>query len=213
MIRLQPFFTPEEIERESFAIIDAEAPALPFSAQEWEVARRMIHACGDMDIAHSIVFQNNAVEAGIQALRAGCLVLTDTRMAEAGISRACLAKLGGSCRSLFDFPDVAVFTEAGTKSRRAVKNAEASLPGCVFVAGNAPTALLGLLDYLDGGGAAPALVIAMPVGFVNAAQSKALVQTRPLPAIIVEGRRGGTPPAVAAVNALARMALREAEKI
>ena len=209
---LQPFFTPEAIEAESFAIIDREAPCpRPFPAAEWEVARRMIHASGDMDLLKLLVFQNRAVEAGVSALRRGGLVLADTKMAQAGISERLLEKTGSRCRSIFSFLPPGERPVGMTRTRLAMRHAESALPGSILAVGNAPTALIALLDWLDRGGEAPALVLAMPVGFVNAAQTKEMVRERGLPAILVTGRRGGTALAVAAVNALIRLALAEKE--
>lgn len=209
---LQPFFTPGEIEAESFAIIDREAPfPRPFPAAEWEVARRMIHASGDIELLKLLVFQNGAVAAGVDALRRGCLVLADTRMAQAGISERLLEKTGSRCRPLHSFLPPGETPRDMTRTQLAMRHAESVLPRSILAVGNAPTALIALMDYLDRGGEAPALVLAMPVGFVNAAQTKEMVRERGLRAITVAGRRGGTALAVAAVNALIRLALAKRE--
>lgn len=213
MSDLQPFFTPEAIEARSFAIIDEEAPEpRPFAGEEWEIARRLVHTTGDFDILRHLKFRERAVRVGVAALRGGALILTDTKMAEAGMPERRLAPLGARARCMLSLPGVAEVAARRnqTRSRAALEAARDLLPGCVLAVGNAPTALLGLLEYLDGGGAPPALVLAMPVGFVNAAESKALVWERDLPVITIAGRKGGSTLAAATVNALAVIALREA---
>lgn len=212
MSDLQPFFTPEAIESRSFAIIDAETPEpRPFAGEEWELARRLVHTTGDFDILQCLKFREHAVRVGVTALRNGALILTDTKMAEAGMPERRLAPLGARVCCMLSLPKVAELAaqKNQTRSRAAIEAAYPLLPGSILAVGNAPTALLGLLDYLDKGGTPPALVLAMPVGFVNAAESKALVWKRTLPVITIVGRKGGSTLVAAAVNALAVIALRE----
>ncbi len=209
---LQPFFTPESIEAQSFAIIDAEAPfPRPFAGEEWEIARRLVHTAGDFDILRHLTFRNDAVRVGVAALRRGALILTDTEMAKAGMPERRLTPLGARTRCILSLPKVAERAARNnwTRSRAAIEAARPYLPGCILAVGNAPTALLGLLEYLDAGGAPPALTIAMPVGFVNAAESKERILKRGLPAIAIAGRKGGSTLAAATVNALAVIALRK----
>ena len=212
MAKIQPYFTPESIEAQSFAIIDKEAPdPKPFKGEEWEIARRLVHTTGDFDILRHLQFRKHAICAGIKALRNGALVLTDTKMAQAGIPERRLAPFGTRVLSILSLPDTTALAaqKHWTRSRAAIEAARKLLPGCILAVGNAPTTLLGLLEYLDQGGTAPALVIAMPVGFVNAAESKALIWERDLPVITISGRKGGSPLAAATINALAIIAARE----
>ena len=209
-IRLDSSSTPTAIEERSFAIIEAEVgEPRPFSGKAWLVARRLVHSAGDLSLLNDLHLPEAAVEAGLAALRRGAPVFTDTEMARAGMPPRRLEPLGVTVSCILSRPGLA--EEA---SRRGVTRARAgmealgnSLGGAVIAIGNAPTALLALLDLLDAGAPPPALVIGMPVGFVNAAEAKELLLRRPhIPSLVVRGRRGGSPLAAAAVNALATMA-------
>ena len=212
MRRLQPEKDPASIERRSFAIIDAEAgDDKPFSGRCWEVARRLVHTTADFSILNTLILDDAAVDAGVAALRAGRPVFTDTRMVLAGMPERRLTPLGVSASCLLALPGVAerAGTLGITQSRAAMEIAGDSLGGAILAVGNAPTTLIALIRHLRDGGAPPALVIGMPVGFVNAAESKELLlEERDLPSIVIRGRRGGSPLAAATVNALAEIALR-----
>jgi precorrin-8X/cobalt-precorrin-8 methylmutase len=210
MIELCPCTEPGEIEARSFAIIDAEAPEpRPFSGTAWSVARRLIHTCGDMDILSRLVLPVAAVEAGMAALRRGAPVFTDTEMACRGVPKRRMEALGSTVLSLLALPGVheRARRERCTRSRAALLEAAPLLPGAIVAIGNAPTALLALLELLEQGLAAPALIIGMPVGFVNAAESKELLCRSPYPHLCLRGRKGGSPLAAASVNALAELVL------
>ena len=210
MTSIQPFHSPDDIERRSFAIIDEEAGTpKPFTGPCWDVARRLVHTTADFSILKDLSIPLASVEAGIAALRQGCTIYTDTEMVRSGIPARRLTSFGASARCLLSLPGVAERALAAgiTRSRAAIELAGQSLGGSILAVGNAPTTLLALLEHLDAGGKAPALVIGMPVGFVNAAESKALLLDRAqIPAIILSGRRGGSPLAAATVNALAVLA-------
>ncbi len=210
---LQPYFTPDTIEARSFAIIDAEVPApRPFEGGEWEIVRRLVHTSADFDLLNHVVFHPRAVEAGMTALAAGCTVFTDTEMARAGIPVRRMEPLGCTVQCLLNRPDVvAAAREQGTtRARAAMDAARDLLGGCILAIGNAPTALIRLMEHLESGGPAPALVVGMPVGFVNAAESKdILIAQAEIPFIAIRGRKGGSPLAAATVNALAEMVLRQ----
>lgn len=212
MDRLCPERDPLSIERRSFAIIDAEAgDDKPFSGHCWEVARRLVHTTADFSILDSLVITETAVAAGVDALRAGCSVFTDTRMVLAGIPERRTRPLGVTVTCLLSLPGVAerAKKDGVTQSRAAVEIASDRLENAILAVGNAPTTLIALIRYLRAGGKAPALVIGMPVGFVNAAESKELLlEQASLPSIVIRGRRGGSPLAAAALNALAEIALR-----
>lgn len=215
MKRLQPETAPASIEQRSFAIIDAEAgEPKPFSGRCWEVARRLVHTTADFSILDSLVCTDVAVSAGVAALRAGRPIFTDTRMALAGMPKRRLDPLGVTAECLLGLPGVAERAKkhGTTQSRAAVEIAGDFLEDAILAVGNAPTALIALIRHLGEGGKAPALVIGMPVGFVNAAESKELLleETR-VPSIVIRGRRGGSPLAAATVNALAEIALRESK--
>jgi precorrin-8X/cobalt-precorrin-8 methylmutase len=209
---LQPYFAPETIEARSFEIIDSEVPEpRPFAGAQWEIARRLIHTSADFDLLNHIAFHPQAVEAGLNALGNGCTVFTDTEMARSGMPLRRMEPLGCTVQCLLNRPDVvaAAKTNGTTRAHAAMDAARGELQGCIMAIGNAPTALIRLMEHLAAGGQAPALIIGMPVGFVNAAESKELlVGQTAVPYITIRGRKGGSPLAAATVNALAEMALR-----
>lgn len=209
MITLDPASTPESIEARSFALIDAEIPEpRPFVGSAWQVARRLIHTTGDTAILPDLRLSEAAVSAGIAALRRGCTVFTDTEMARCGMTPRRLDPLGARVESLMALPGLAERAKnAGvTRARAGMAAIVPRLPGNIVAVGNAPTALLALLELLDGGEQPPALIIGMPVGFVNAAESKTLLHASPYPHLTLLGRKGGSPLAAATVNALAILA-------
>ncbi|MBO4301117.1 MAG: precorrin-8X methylmutase [Desulfovibrio sp.] len=208
--QLDPAATPEEIESRSFAIIDTEIPEpRPFSGDVWKVARRCVHTLGDLSIVTELRFDATALEAGIVALRGGCTVFTDTRMAAAGLPPRRLCPLGVTVVPLMGIEGLDDMARARhmTRSRAGLEAIAGRMKGNIVVIGNAPTALLGLLDVLERGAPPPALIVGMPVGFVNAAQSKERLHRSPWPHFTLLGRRGGSAVAAACVNAMADIAL------
>lgn len=206
MLELQKI-GPQEIEAESFRIIEAELGPTDFHPEQFAVVRRCIHATGDFSFAENLRFHPQAIEAGLRAIRAGRNILVDVNMAASGISKSLLAQCGGTIICRVAEPATAELAAAQniTRSEAAVELAAADNIG-IAVAGNAPTALLKIMKLIDSGLFAPDLVIGVPVGFVNAAESKAILGSKSYPFITALGRKGGTPVAVAAVNALLRLA-------
>ena len=212
-VRLYPAATPEAIEARSFAMIDAELPEpRPFAGPLWEVARRCIHALGDTAILPDLRLAEAALERGVAALRAGKPVFTDTRMAAAGLPARRMGRLGVPVLPLMGLASVGEEARAQgvTRAAAGIRMIADRLAGAVIAIGNAPTALLTLLEELEGRPheAGPALIVGMPVGFVNAAQSKELLAQSPWPHFTLLGRKGGSAAAAACVNALAELALR-----
>ena len=206
MVTLQQI-APEAIEAESFRIIERELGPTGFSAEEFAVVRRTIHATGDFSFAENLRFHPQAIAAGLAAIRAGKNILVDVNMAASGISAALLSRFGGRviCR-IKETETVELAKKNGTtRSDAAISRARGDNIGIVAV-GNAPTALLKAMELIDQGLFSPELVIGVPVGFVNAAESKQLLAEQAYPFITALGRKGGTPVAVAAVNALLRLA-------
>ncbi|WP_045219212.1 precorrin-8X methylmutase [Desulfonatronum thioautotrophicum] len=199
------------IEGESMRIIDAEvASPRKFAGPEWTVVRRMIHASADFELLDLVHIHPRAVEAGRSALRRGCPVITDTRMALAGLSTRLYSPLGCSLHCLIDDPRTVTQAQSmgSTRAAAAVDVAAREYPEAVWLVGNAPTALLRLLELTDGGQIVPALVVGMPVGFVQAAESKqALLEHTAIPSLLIRGRKGGSALAAAALNALAGITL------
>ncbi|GFH63483.1 MAG: cobalt-precorrin-8X methylmutase [Candidatus Desulfovibrio kirbyi] len=203
--------TPEAIEARSFAIIDAEiSEPRPFDGALWMVARRCIHTLGDTSIVTGLRLSGHALQAGVAALRQGCIVYTDTRMAAAGIPKRRLKPLGVRVIPLLALPGLSIAARGCNSTRAcvAVEMVAARLAGTLVVIGNAPTALLALLAALERGAQPPALIVGMPVGFVNAAQSKLLLSQSNWPHFTLLGRKGGSAVAAACVNAMAELALK-----
>nr|WP_320132675.1 precorrin-8X methylmutase [uncultured Holophaga sp.] len=200
----------EDIERASFAAIDREAPVHGLDAGQWGVARRMVHTCADFSILQDLVFHAGAVEAGIAALRGGAPIYTDANMIRSGLSQARLKAV---------YPDYSpqdirchvADPEVAEEARRtglprslfAIRKAKDRLHGGIVGIGNAPVALLELNRMIVEEGIRPALVIAMPVGFVHVVESKDEVLSLDVPVIALKGRRGGSPLVVATIHALA----------
>lgn len=200
---------PDGIEAESFRIIEREMGPHDFSALEWPVVQRVIHATADFDLGRSLAFHPQAVEAGISAIRNGCTIVADVRMVEAGIGAALLKRFGGHVCCYMADPDVAEMAKADgtTRAIQCMRKAAREATGAIYAIGNAPTGLLELVRLIEAGEADASLVIGVPVGFVLAAESKAQLKAQALvPFITNHGRRGGTPAAAAIVNALLRIA-------
>lgn len=199
---------PEEIEAQSFRIIDQEAGPHDFPPEQWPIVRRMIHTSADFEYMESVRFHPGAVKAGLEAIRQGKTIITDTNMARAGIRKKDLTPFGVTVQCYIAAPEVGrIAAQMGTtRATAAVDAALATMPGGIYVIGNAPTALLRLMELIRSGKASPALVIGLPVGFVNAAESKAALIGLDHPFITNTGRKGGSNVAAAVVNALALMA-------
>jgi precorrin-8X/cobalt-precorrin-8 methylmutase len=191
----------------SFAIIRAEADLSRFSAEEAEVAVRMIHACGQVDVAQHILFGGDVITSARRALAAGAPIFCDSEMVAHGITRGRLPARNDVVCTLNDPRTPALAVSIGTtRSAAALDLWLDRLAGAVVAIGNAPTALFRLLDLIDAGAPKPAAILGIPVGFVGAAESKAALAADPrgVPFIIVRGRMGGSAITAAAVNALAR---------
>lgn len=201
---------PEEIERKSFEIITRELGDFPLPPDRDAVVKRVIHTTADFEYARTLYFSEGAVEAGLAALRTGAHIVTDTRMAQAGVSKPALEKLGGAVHCFMADADVAEAAKARMTTRAAVSMEKAcTLPFPLIVAvGNAPTALLRLRELMLEVKIAPRLIIAAPVGFVNVVESKELIRDAGAPCIVAQGRKGGSTVAAAICNALLYQAVR-----
>ena len=195
-----------EIYRQSFATIRAEADLSRFPADVARVVVRLIHTCGQVDVAEHVAFTDDVVARAHAALAAGAPVLCDSSMVAAGITAARLPA-GNEVVSLVAdprAPELAART-GNTRSAAGVELWADRLDGAVLAIGNAPTSLFRLLELVDDGVPAPAAVLGGPVGFVGSAQSKQELVARPrgISYLLVTGRRGGSAMAAAAVNAIA----------
>ena len=202
------YMKPQDIEKRSFEIITAELGERTFPAGIAEVVKRVIHTTADFDYADSLAFSPDVIEKAKAALAAGATVVTDTNMALSGVSKATLAKLGGKAVCLMADEQVASEAKARGVTRAVVSMEHAAkFEGpLLFAIGNAPTALIRLHELIEEGIVAPALVIGVPVGFVNVIESKenifAVCEKHHVPAIVAFGRKGGSTIAAAVCNAL-----------
>ena len=200
----------DSIYRQSFAIIRAEADLSGFSADEAELAIRMIHAAGSVEAAQHFEFAPGFVTAARTALAAGAPIFCDAEMVARGVTAARLPADNAVICTLRDPATPAIAAEIGnTRSAAALRLWLPRLAGAVVAIGNAPTALFFLLELLRDGAPKPAAILGMPVGFVGAAESKAALaeDSYGVPYAIVRGRLGGSAMTAACINALARAGL------
>jgi precorrin-8X/cobalt-precorrin-8 methylmutase len=197
-----------EIYRNSFAIIRAEAQLHNLPPDLVSVAVRLIHTCGMTDIVSDLTASEHAGSIGRSALNAGCPILCDSQMVAEGVTRKRLP-VDNAVICTLNHPEVPALAQkiGNTRSAAALELWRGDMEGAVVAIGNAPTALFRLLELLDEGVPKPALILGFPVGFVGAAESKAALaeNSRGVPFITLQGRRGGSAMAAAAVNALAKV--------
>lgn len=199
---------PQEIESLSFRIVEEEAKDHGFDKDHWPIVRRIIHTSADFEYIRNVRFSDDAVKKGIQAIQAGCRVFTDTNMAKVGIRKREIQSFGGRIDCLI--ADKAVAKKAKedgtTRAFAAVDWVKDDIQNGIYVVGNAPTALLRLIELIEEKQARPALVVGFPVGFVSADESKDALMKVDVPYITGKGRKGGSNVAASVVNALAIMA-------
>ncbi len=198
--------SPADIEAKSFAIIGEELAAMGKTLREEyaPIIKRVIHTTADFSYADTLVFSEGALQQGLQAIREGACIVTDTQMAKAGINKRMLADYGGVVLNFMLDEDVAREAKARGLTRAAVcmERAEALNRPTIFAIGNAPTALVRLYELMQSGRLCPRLIIGVPVGFVNVVQAKELILTANAPYIVARGRKGGSNVAAAICNAL-----------
>jgi precorrin-8X/cobalt-precorrin-8 methylmutase len=202
---------PETIEQESFRIIDREAGAHQFPTNQWEIVRRMIHTTADFEFMKMVRFHPHAIEAGLNAICNGKAIITDTNMARVGLRKKEMDHFEVKAGCFISDPKVVetALKHGITRAEAAVDVALEKMAGGIYVVGNAPTALLRLIKLINSGEAKPSLVIGLPVGFVNAAESKESLISVDRPYISNVGRKGGSNLAAAVVNAMLIMAKRQ----
>ena len=203
--------TGPEIERESFRRIEKEAGPRRdrFDECEWRVARRLIHTTADFAIADTLVFRHDPIAAGLAALRRGAAIYADANMIKAGLSLPKLQRFfpGYTRETIYcgvaDVETEKIARNEGiTRALAALRLARPVIDHGIFLCGNAPLALAGVLKMASEEGIRPALIIGMPVGFVNVVEAKELLRESAIPHIAIEGRRGGSTLAVATLHAL-----------
>lgn len=200
---------PAQIERDSMSFIHQNLHRV-WNAQELKVVERLIHTSGDLGLEPAIEIHERAIEEGLQALKQGASVITDVEMVRAGIAKKALAQLGGSAECFLGDPRIPEkAAEWGlTRTMSALRLNKARLKGSIVAVGNAPTALIEVLELAQDPEYRPALIVGIPVGFVGAKESKDLLwQKQEYPSITVLGTRGGSPMAATVVNALIYLAV------
>lgn len=199
-----------QIENDSFAVIDREAGPHSLEPNQWEVARRVIHATADFEFKDLMRFGDNSVARGIDSLKSGAPVLADVNMILAGLNQARLDSYGCGTHCFISDEDVIKDAKAKNTTRAIESMNKANrlglLDGSVLAVGNAPTALIEAMRLVEEEGARPALVVGVPVGFISAAESKEVVlDIAPkfdVPFIVASGRKGGSTIAVSIIHAL-----------
>ena len=205
------------IEDGSFAVIDQEVGAHPFDPETWQVVRRVIHSTADFEFKDLTCLHPEAINAGVRALGQGCPLIVDVSMIATGLSRERLDYFGCQVHSFIADQDV--IDEAKQKnSTRAIQAMQKAqrlglLNGAIVAIGNAPTALIEVVRLIEQENIRPALIVGVPVGFVSAAESKEITMAQHItPWIVTEGRKGGSPIAVAILHALMYLAVDRQKK-
>lgn len=195
---------PMEIERRSFEIITQELGERKLDPEFELVVKRVIHTTADFDYYENLCFSEHAVLRMMDAIRAGCDVITDTTMAQSGINKKILAQFGGQARCFIGDEDVArEAKERGvTRSLASMEKAARLNKPLIFAIGNAPTALFSICDLMRAGKLKPEMIIGVPVGFVNVVEAKEEVMRTAQNYIVARGRKGGSNVAAAIVNAV-----------
>lgn len=200
------FVLPEEIEKRSFEIISAELKeqGIEIPKEQERITKRVIHTSADFEYAKTMCYSRNAVEIGMQLLRQGADIVTDTNMGLAGINKRVLGSFGGEAHCFMAAEDVAKEAKARgvTRATVSMERGMAIDKPVIFAIGNAPTALISLYEQMKQGGRKPDFVIGVPVGFVNVEAAKELFLDSDVPYIINRGRKGGSNVAAAICNAL-----------
>ncbi len=196
-------YTPAEIERRSFEIIEEELGRELDPVQK-PIIKRVIHTTADFSYADTLCFSDGAVEAGLAALREGCDIVTDTNMGKSGINKTRLAQYGGEVHCFMADEDVAKEAKSRGTTRAVISMEKSATLGkdVIYAIGNAPTALIRLYELIAEGKIHPKLIIGVPVGFVNVVEAKELIMTADVPYIVARGRKGGSNVAAAICNAL-----------
>lgn len=198
---------PKDIEKRSFEIITKELKGKIPEDEKAPIIKRVIHTSADFEYADSLCFSDNAVMNALTALKQGACIVTDTQMGRSGINKKSLAKFGGEVYCFMSDEDVAKKAKENKTTRATASMDKATLldKTVIFAIGNAPTALIRLYELMKEEKIKPALIIGVPVGFVNVVQSKELIMDLDIPFIVAKGRKGGSNVAAAICNALLYM--------
>ena len=199
----------QEIEDESMQIIESEIGSHTFNEMEWPIVRRIIHSTADFDFAreNKLLFHKDAISNGINALKNGCSIVTDVNGVIGLMNKQNPKDFGNNLVCNISDPSLMESAKkvGKTRAQMSMRVAEKEIDGGVVVVGNAPTALLEVMEMVREGLVKPALVIGMPVGFVSAVESKDELSKTEIPFITNIGRKGGSPCASAIINALYKL--------
>ncbi len=199
----------QSIEDASMQVIENEIGSHNYNEKEWPIVRRVIHSTADFDFArnNSIIFHNDAIENGLNALKTGCSIIVDVNGVVGLINKQRVKEFGNNIICKISDSEIVLQAqkENKTKSQMSMRMASSDIDGGIVVVGNAPTALLEVIQMIKEKAVKPALVIGMPVGFISAAESKEELAKMDVPFITNKGRKGGSPSAAAIVNALYKL--------
>lgn len=198
---------PRDIEKRSFEIITKELNGKILEDEKAPIIKRVIHTSADFDYADNLCFSENVVQNTLEAILRGACIVTDTQMGRSGINKKSLAKFGGDSYCFMSDEDVALKAKENKTTRATASMDKAALldKELIFAIGNAPTALIRLYELIKEEKLRPALIIGVPVGFVNVVQSKELIMSLDVPYIVAKGRKGGSNVAAAICNAFLYM--------
>jgi precorrin-8X/cobalt-precorrin-8 methylmutase len=199
-----------DIENESFKIIDEEIGVHTYNPTEWSIVRRVIHSTADFDFARAakIVFQNEALSSGFDAIRQRCTIVCDVDMVLSALNKKSLTRLGLDAVCHISDENLVEMSRTSNKTRSqlAMRISSNEMNGGIVLIGNAPTALFETIKMINEGTTKPALVVGVPVGFVSASESKHALSQTAIPSITNNGRKGGSPAASSIMNALMLLA-------
>lgn len=198
---------PSDIEKRSFDIISEELGNRTFDEKEALIIKRCIHTSADFEYADRLCFSDGAIDAALSAITNGCDIVSDTQMVKSGINKAILKSFGGEVHCFISDPDIGEEAKLRQCTRSAIcmERAANIKAHPIIAVGNAPTALIRLYELIQNGELSPALVIGVPVGFVNVVQAKKLIMQCDVPYIVAKGRKGGSNIAACICNALLYM--------
>ncbi len=198
--------SPEEIEKRSFELIEAELKTKPDEELK-PIIKRVIHTTADFDYAENLCFSDEVVKKALEAIKNGADIVTDTNMAKAGINKKSLARFGGEVHCFMADEDVALKAKERGITRAVISMEKAAElnKSVIFAIGNAPTALIRLHELIQYRKIKPELIIGVPVGFVNVVEAKELIMETEVPYIVARGRKGGSNVAACICNALLYM--------
>ncbi len=199
----------QSIEDASMEMIENEIGSHNYDEKEWPIVRRVIHSTADFDFAknNAIIFKNNAIQSGLEALKEGCNIVVDVNGVSGLLNKQNLINYGNQVVCKISDPKIVEMAkkEGKTRSQISMQESKDEINGGIVVIGNAPTALLELIGMIKDSLVNPALVVGIPVGFISAAESKHQLRSLNVPYITNEGRKGGSSTAAAIVNALYKL--------